>query len=87
MGHQVLHTNIPVLQQLEEKFGKEIFFGSSPTDDELSKENFKAGKRIINRRALGKIVFADRTLIDTLNHIMWPTIAEYQNMGNYLLGD
>lgn len=81
MGHTVLESNIEVLKKLEDQFGKEIFKGSRPTDCELERSNFNIGKRIINRKALGKLVFSNKENISALNKIMWPTIAELQNCG------
>lgn len=84
MGHQILSTNLGLLAKLEDAFGKEIFKGSRRNDPELERSNFDTGKRIINRSSLGKIVFSDRGKIARLNQIMWPTIAELQNMGEYI---
>lgn len=81
IGHQVLNTNMNVLHKIEDTFGSEVFRGARPDDPELEKENYRTGKRIIDRRSLGKLVFSDSEKIHRLNQIMWPTIAELQNMG------
>lgn len=71
-----------VLHKIEETFGSEVFRGARPTDPELERENYNIGKRIIDRRYLGKLVFSESEKIHKLNQIMWPTIADLQNMGN-----
>uniref|UniRef100_A0A7S3J882 Dephospho-CoA kinase n=1 Tax=Euplotes harpa TaxID=151035 RepID=A0A7S3J882_9SPIT len=79
MGHRVLREP-SVTKELENSFGTSIFYGSRDSDPELERANFRSGKRIVNRRALGKIVFADKTKFAVLNKIMWPQIAIFQNI-------
>jgi dephospho-CoA kinase len=80
MGHQILDSNVEVLTELEKGFGTDIFIGSREDDSDLQRANFGAGKRIVDRKTLGKVVFADAKSIETLNKIMWPNIAELQNI-------
>jgi len=62
LGHKTYEkVGSPVYQQILEYFGDEIL-------NESTKE--------INRSALGKIVFSDKSKLEKLNSIVWPAIYE-----------
>uniref|UniRef100_A0A7S4REM7 Dephospho-CoA kinase n=1 Tax=Ditylum brightwellii TaxID=49249 RepID=A0A7S4REM7_9STRA len=57
IAHQVYQPNSPVLQEIASEFGSAVL-----TED----------KSEINRKELGKIVFADSNAMKKLEQIVWP---------------
>lgn len=60
LGHQTYMPGKKAYEQIIKNFGREIL-----TEDQM-----------INRRALGAIVFADKTKLALLNKIVWPEIIK-----------
>lgn len=58
LGHQAYTPGKKAYKEIVENFGSEIL----------------TGEQTINRRALGAIVFADKTKLTLLNQIVWPEI-------------
>ena len=58
LGHEVYAPGTPEHREVIEAFGSKV----------------QADDGTINRRTLGEIVFADRSLLDRLNSIVWPGI-------------
>ncbi len=60
IGHQLLKSDSPIIDELIETFGQEILDQSGD----------------VSRKELGAIVFKDKVLLDQLNSIMHPLIIE-----------
>lgn len=60
LAHQIYEPNTPCHFKLVEHFGKDI----------LSDDN------TINRKKLGAIVFADKSKLNELNQIVWPSLMD-----------
>lgn len=69
IGHQLLRSDSPIIDELTETFGQEIL-------DESGN---------VSRKKLGAIVFNDKTLLDQLNAIMHPMIISRSRSQAYRL--
>lgn len=61
IGHKVMEVGCPAYDSIVREFGKNI----------LGKD------KTINRKKLGKIVFANKEKLETLNNIIHPAVKEY----------
>ena len=75
LGHRILNFDPLVLQKIENVFGTSIFIGSGSHHSELEQQNFKAGKRELDRRELGNKVFKSKDMVGQISEIMWPAIS------------
>jgi dephospho-CoA kinase len=71
IGHRAYEPGTDCYRAVVEHFGPRILAATSPDNDDAPPP--------IDRKALGSIVFADRSQLQALNGLVWPAIAAKVN--------